>query len=286
MSFVILDLEWNTAFCKELDRHVNEIIEFGAVKLDDALNITGSFSAFVKPTVATEINSQVKDMIPVDFDELQNSPKTFPYILDDFADFLGDSTLITWSNADIFALLSNSELHFMDDNLPFVKSFCDLQRYCEYALGVSSESRHLGLLSCAEILGISHCEKQIHRACDDAQLSLKCLKLLYSRRIFEEFIEVCDKNFYRKLRFKDRFILNAKDNEIERQKLFFDCPDCRIRCVRKSKWSRKNRCVYAYFVCPECKRSFKGKARAKLKYDGVVIVTKELKEELPAQKGG
>ena len=37
MSFVILDLEWNTAFCKQLNKYVNEVVEFGAVKLDSKL---------------------------------------------------------------------------------------------------------------------------------------------------------------------------------------------------------------------------------------------------------
>ena len=37
MSFVILDLEWNTAFCKQLNKYVNEVVEFGALKLDKSL---------------------------------------------------------------------------------------------------------------------------------------------------------------------------------------------------------------------------------------------------------
>ena len=37
MSYVILDLEWNSAYSYKLKRFVNEIIEFGAVRLDDEL---------------------------------------------------------------------------------------------------------------------------------------------------------------------------------------------------------------------------------------------------------
>ncbi len=33
MQYIILDLEWNTAFDKRRKEFVNEIIEFGAVKL-------------------------------------------------------------------------------------------------------------------------------------------------------------------------------------------------------------------------------------------------------------
>ena len=37
MQYIILDLEWNTAFDKRRKEFVNEIIEFGAVKLDEQL---------------------------------------------------------------------------------------------------------------------------------------------------------------------------------------------------------------------------------------------------------
>ncbi len=51
MNIVILDLEWNGAYSRRLHGFINEIIEFGAVKLDAQLNITDRFSCFVKPQV-------------------------------------------------------------------------------------------------------------------------------------------------------------------------------------------------------------------------------------------
>ncbi len=275
MSYVILDLEWNTAFCKAHNKHVNEIIEFGAIKLDNKLNVVETFSYLVKPTVAKEIHPYVRELIDIDFNELKNAELTFPYVLDKFEEFLGDSTLLTWSNTDLHALLDNCELHFLDDNLPFLKSFCDLQKYCEYSLGVSSSNRMLGLSSCAQILGFVEGENQTHRALDDVKLSLKCLKALYNRRHFEEFVEECDEEFYKKLRFKSKYITNINSPHIDREQIFFDCPECNVRCVRKSKWSKQNNSMQAYFVCPECKQSFKGRVQAKVKYEGVVV-TKRL----------
>lgn len=271
MSFVILDLEWNTTFCKELGKYVNEIVEFGAVKLDKALKVTDTFSSLIKPTVAKEIHPQVKKLINIDFNELKNAELTFPYVLDKFAKFLGECTLLTWSNTDLHTLLDNCELHFMDGKLPFLKSFCDLQKYCEYSLGVSSSNRMLGLSSCAQVLGFVEGENQSHRALDDAYLSLKCLKALYNHRHFEEFVEACDGEFYKKLKFKNRYITNINNPNLDREQLFFDCPDCNVRCVRKSKWSKVNNTLNAFFVCPECKQSFKGRVQAKVKYEGVVI---------------
>lgn len=57
MNIVILDLEWNGAYSRRLHGFINEIIEFGAVKLDAQLNITDRFSCFVKPQVTKKISA-------------------------------------------------------------------------------------------------------------------------------------------------------------------------------------------------------------------------------------
>ena len=42
MDYVILDLEWNTAYSKSAHKFVNEIIEFGAVKVDGDFNVVAA----------------------------------------------------------------------------------------------------------------------------------------------------------------------------------------------------------------------------------------------------
>ena len=39
MNFIIFDLEWNNAYNYKLKRGMNEIIEIGAVKLDENLKV-------------------------------------------------------------------------------------------------------------------------------------------------------------------------------------------------------------------------------------------------------
>ena len=63
MNIVVLDLEWNGAYSKRLHGYINEIIEFGAVKLDQELNIIDRFSCFVKPQVGKRISSVITEMV-------------------------------------------------------------------------------------------------------------------------------------------------------------------------------------------------------------------------------
>lgn len=49
MNFVILDLEWNGTYSRRLKGFMNEIIEFGAVKVDECLHVLDTFDALVRP---------------------------------------------------------------------------------------------------------------------------------------------------------------------------------------------------------------------------------------------
>ena len=43
MNYIFLDLEWNSAYSVRQQRFINEIVQIGAVKLDDNLNFIDSF---------------------------------------------------------------------------------------------------------------------------------------------------------------------------------------------------------------------------------------------------
>ena len=49
MNFIIFDLEWNNAYNYKLKRGMNEIIEIGAVKLDENLDVVDTFKQLIKP---------------------------------------------------------------------------------------------------------------------------------------------------------------------------------------------------------------------------------------------
>lgn len=57
MNYIVIDFEFNGAYSKRHHRFVNEIIEFGAVKLDDRLNMIDTFSELVTPQISKKLNS-------------------------------------------------------------------------------------------------------------------------------------------------------------------------------------------------------------------------------------
>lgn len=280
MTYVILDLEWNSAYSKKQNRYINEIFEFGAVKVDERMQLLDTFSVYIRPTVGKQINPFVKKLTSVSFETLKEAEDDFFSAMKKFSAFLGDSVLMTWSNSDLLALLDNQAYFTGGSHLPFLKKYCNLQSYCEHRLGVGSASRQLGLSTCAELMSISVDNMELHRASDDAYLSYLCLKKIFKKSLLDEFIEDAEcEEFYHKLTFKSKNITDLKSPLVDRSQMFFDCPECGVRCIQKTKWNVKSRSFKAYFMCPECKKEFTGQVSVKQKYEGIVF-TKKLREKV------
>ena len=292
MSYVILDLEWNAAYSKRAGRFVNEIIEFGAVRLDDDLNITASFAALIKPKITRRLNGKVKQLTKITLDELKSGGVSFLTAAKQFARFLGDSTLMTWGTSDIHALIENYTVFTGDYHIPFLTTYCDIQEYCERALDMYDEGNQMGLGACAELLGLSFSEEEQHRADADAYLSQQCLKAVAKRFPLEEAILRADcEEFYERMTFKNHFITDIDDPDIDRAQLRFRCDKCGKPARRMKKWRMHNKNFSSEFCCKHCGRKFIGRVSFKKRYDGVKvnkrtldIVPKKKKEEQPAEK--
>ena len=154
MNIVILDLEWNGSYSKKVHHYVNEIIEIGAVKVDENLNEIDTFSMLVKPEIGKKLSSHIASLTHISNDELFEKGLSFKAATDKFREFSADSVILTWGTSDILTLMDNFSYYTGDSEIPFLKSYCNLQEYCEYMLDVHNPAAQLGLLNCAEMLGI------------------------------------------------------------------------------------------------------------------------------------
>ena len=78
-SYIVLDLEWN----QPLDRDStirepfsfdSEIIEIGALRLDEQFRETGSFKTFIRPRFYTHMNGDVVRLTQIRAQALENAP--------------------------------------------------------------------------------------------------------------------------------------------------------------------------------------------------------------------
>jgi DNA polymerase III alpha subunit (gram-positive type) len=274
MNFVILDLEWNGAYSKKKRGFVNEIIEFGAVKLDSNLNIADSFSMLITPQIGKKLNNRISQLTHITNEELENADNTFTHVLSKFQRFVKDSVVLTWGNSDIHTLMENCVYYNKSNIIPFLSKYCDLQIYCQNVLGINDKSKQMGLSTCAEILNINSHDLTLHRALADAELSALCFKKLYNQDEFMKSVSQCDDEFYRKMTFRVTNITDINNPLIDRSQMTFDCPECAVDLKRKSSWTVRNRQFKAVFKCPCCNNEFTGRVAFKLRYEGVKVIKK------------
>lgn len=273
MEFVILDLEWNGTYSRRKQGFINEIIEFGAVKCDESLQIVDTFSSLVKPQVGKKISGKVKTLTSITNEELAGG-RQFMQVQSYFRKWMGDAVLLTWGTSDILTLIENYQYFCGNDKIPFLTGYVDLQKYCEDAMEYGS-TQQMGLSTAAQLLNIDEEGIDHHRALDDSLLSLKCLHKLYDKEKLLSYVQDATRQeFYDRMTFKTVIITDLGNPHIHRSDLLFRCENCGKLARRLEPWNLRNKSFRAPFECRTCHHKFVGRVQFKLKYEGLVVKKK------------
>ena len=208
MRYVVMDLEWNNTYCKKLCGFINEIIEIGAVMLDEDLNTIDTFSAIIKAQIGKKLQGRVKKLTNLTNEDIY-SGDTFQSVMHNFGQWMGDepAVILTWADGDIRTLLSNYRYYYDATIMPFCGMYADLQKYCQSFLDIP-KSQQVGLSAAAELLGIDPSAYPHHRALDDSILSADCLRQVYEKEKLMSYAKECDIDFYKRLEYKPHVISN------------------------------------------------------------------------------
>ena len=116
MNYIVFDLEFNQPSSKEqliLDPFpfCNEVIQIGAVKMDEKYNIIGTIDILVNPFYYKHIGHAAKKRIEVYREHFQRS-MSFPEAYKSFLDFCEkEYCLFAWGPTDIEILNENAFIH-------------------------------------------------------------------------------------------------------------------------------------------------------------------------------
>ena len=166
-SYIVLDLEWN----QPLDRDStirepfffdSEIIEIGALRLDEQFRETGSFKTFIRPRFYPHMNGDVVRLTKIRAQDLEDAPE-FSRAYADFTQWCGeDCCLCTWGPDDIPVLMDNLLMHGMDAEMPCCY---DLQRI--FGHEIMRDDRQCSLERAMELLHLT--PDRAHDALNDAR---------------------------------------------------------------------------------------------------------------------
>ena len=269
MSVIVLDLEWNGAYCKKVGGYFNEIIEIGAVRLGDDLSVSERFDAVIRPTVSRKLTHWVTDLTGYT-DEQVKSGVTFFEAMDALQAFMGsDAVLLTWSTTDLLVLMENCRYRYGNDQIPGVAGYLDLQAYAQTRLELGTKQQ-IGLAKFAELLGITGEGLELHHAIDDSVLSAEILRRVYEKASFNAAIRPLDGEFYQRLAFKPTIVKELNDPAVNKKSFVFKCPVCGKRLSEKGKWKFFHNRFNAPLQCGECKGEYFGRVQVRVTFDGPV----------------
>lgn len=119
MKYIVLDLEWNipehrNRLVKEPIVLHGEIIQIGAVMLNEQMEEIGSFEAKIRPEFYKRINRKIEELTGITDKDLENA-LLFTDAINNFKNWCGeDSILLTWGSCDVQMLEDNLIMYDMD----------------------------------------------------------------------------------------------------------------------------------------------------------------------------
>jgi DNA polymerase III epsilon subunit-like protein len=141
-----------------------EMIQIGAVKLSQDMQIVDTLSLPIRPVHYVKIHPRIKRMTKLDDETLEGAP-TFSEAMEQFSAWCGeDYLLLTWGCDDVSVLKQNMDFHQCDMQLP---PLCDIQRLFSDAFEMGKDRK--GLKAAMDFLQIETQEdKNFHNALHDA----------------------------------------------------------------------------------------------------------------------
>lgn len=281
MNYVILDLEWDSTFFVKQKRFINQILQIGAVKLDENFEVIDTFETVVKSAISKKVTGRFARLTGIT-SELMRNGMPFSEAVECYNEWVGDDAVtMTWSNSDLYTILEN-EQNLLEGQKFKIEKYLDLQKFIQREMHLKGyeDKNQVSLAMAAEFLGVETEDIDFHTAKDDSLVAAYLLKKCYNAERFIPLVKETDSDFFARLRFKSYAISNLKDENIDKRYLEFCCPKCSKKARKVTKWKYSNRWFMANFIC-DCGEKFNGRVTFKKTYDDLIVRQKicEYKEK-------
>ncbi len=179
MNYIVLDMEWNQpgftdkTLCRNGVCMNNEIIQIGAVKLDEDLKSVDTFEVIIKPKSITSMNKMITRLTGIT-DEMLEDGVDFEEAMKEFSSWCADDfVFLIWGYDDIRILKNNLKFYGID--MSWLGKSYNLQMiFCSQN---NLEHRQYSLSFALEFFGIT-VNAELHDALNDAQYTaMICARL-------------------------------------------------------------------------------------------------------------
>lgn len=283
MNYVIFDLEWNR-FTKAVKmRCPDEIIQIGAVKYNEKMECISSFERYINPVLYKRMEPAVEKLTGLDIHILKSEGVPFSDAIAEFADFVGnDSVIMSWGAQDADVLRRNYAYFNKKYTVDFLSRFVDVQRYVTHTL-LTNGNNQIGVKTAADLLRISYEESKLHNALTDAEISGKVFAKIFDAKKVEKYIIDASK---KGVSFKDVPITDLNSKMIDKTVFRIRCPECGRPIRKHYKWSLNGSKFVSCQVCRRCKKKYFCSIEILKSYGNVIKYKKKIKhiEEAKAKE--
>ena len=273
MNYIILDMEWDSAFFVPEKRFINQILQIGAVKLNDKFDIIDVFDVTIRSSFSKKVSRRFTELTGITKD-MMLAGKPLETAVKMYNDFVGEESItMTWSNSDLYTIVENERLLLKNCRFKMDK-YLDLQKFIqnEFRLMGHELDSQISLANAAALLDIKTEGYDFHTAKDDSAVCALLLKHCYNKERFSEYIkDTSDPEFYNRLTFKAHYIEDMNSPDIPKDTFDFYCEECGKKLNLKGKWNFHNRNFSARFYCDECDKKYIARVSARKTYEDVKI---------------
>ena len=291
MNYIVMDLEWNQSSTRQEEEVAAlpfEIIEIGAIKMNDARVMISEFSRLIKPEVYHEMNQITSKLIHLQMQELERG-KPFAEVAEEFLEWCGEEDYLfcTWGTLDLTELQTNMKFYNMTPLSDRPIAYLDVQKLFSLAFEDGKSRRTLEYA-----VDMMTVEKDLpfHRAFSDAYYTARILALIAEQHEevlkyvsydifhpptcreqevhirFDNYVKYISREFKSKTQaFEDREVCSSK------------CFECHRNLRKKLRWFTLNGRHYYCLAYCEKHGFLKGKIRIRKSDNGKIYVVKTVK---------
>ncbi|MCD7955211.1 MAG: exonuclease domain-containing protein [Lachnospiraceae bacterium] len=292
MNYIVLDLEWNQCpygKAREVAALPFEIIEIGAVRLNESREVTGRFREVVRPQVYTSLHFRTKEVISLRAMDFEGA-RSFPEVAADFFAWCRETSAVdtafcTWGPADLTELQRNLSYYSMESPFPFPLLYFDIQKI--FSIAYEDRKSRKSLEYAVDFLQLPK-DVSFHSALSDAIYTSLVMQKLTNSQILEN----SSVDYFRTPRTRsqeiylhystyDKFVsrLFPSRNQAMKDRIVtsMKCPVCGRAASRKIRWfSAGGHNHFCLAWCPE-HGYLKGKIRLRQNADQQTYAVKTIK---------
>ncbi len=272
MAFIIIDLEFNNLegihkyYSNIFDEYPglknveldNEVIEIGAIKLDNYMKPLEEFKTYIKPVAIPILNPKISDITNITVEDIQEGI-TFKEGMERLAMMIEDDDIIcSWAKDDIIEIINNAMYHNYD-NLKWLKNYLDLQ---EYSTKILAKKKSLSLKNALEELKIKIDSNKLHDALNDAVYTSLVFKRIYNSRAVKNYII---KDIYN---MPAMDIKNLEEYKLDIKKIKEKCPKCNIDLDIEYNFTPVKWRFISLGKCPKCNNKVMNELIVKKTFSG------------------